>query len=70
MTAFIDGLNTIVVKLAKKADILSNNRTQGFKVTAFYEEVPIKKVEPVLPKINKNLNQKKLGMNSLMVAQK
>lgn len=61
MTAFVDGLNTIVVKLAKKADILSNNKTQGFKVTAFYDEVPIKKVEPVLPKINKNFKPEDAG---------
>lgn len=61
MSAFIDGINTIVVKLAKKANIISNNSTQGFSIRAFYDEIPIKKVEPVLPTIKKDFNPEVAG---------
>jgi len=61
MTAFIDGLNKITIKLAKKADIISKNNTQNIKITAFHDEIKIKEVKPVLPKITTNVKPENMG---------
>ncbi|MEZ0537128.1 type I pullulanase [Caldicellulosiruptoraceae bacterium PP1] len=60
-TAYLDGLNTIVVKLAKKADISQKDALQGFSIKAFYDDIKIKKVEPVLPKVTKNVKPEDVG---------